>query len=199
MFSISAFLTYIFVVTYTPGPNNIMSMAHASQYGFKKTLHFMFGVMTGVFFIILASNYFTLFLFNVIPKIKTFMGLVGAGYMTYLAVKIMKSSSSHEKKEQSFLKYTTGIMLQFVNPKFILYAITVTSSFIVPYFNKNYQILLFSGLLAIIAFSSLALWAAFGTLFNRFLSQYSKPFSITMGLLLLYSAFSISGIAQFIH
>lgn len=31
-----AFLSYAVVTTFTPGPNNIMTMSNASRYGFKK-------------------------------------------------------------------------------------------------------------------------------------------------------------------
>ncbi|WP_331710011.1 hypothetical protein [Paenibacillus swuensis] len=38
------FLLYVFVTTFTPGPNNLLSMSNAHQYGFKKTLRFIFGI-----------------------------------------------------------------------------------------------------------------------------------------------------------
>jgi hypothetical protein len=34
----AAFLSYVLVTTFTPGPNNIMSMSNASRYGFKKSI-----------------------------------------------------------------------------------------------------------------------------------------------------------------
>lgn len=194
MFNLTAFLSYVIVITYTPGPNNIMSMANASQYGFKQTLRFMFGVTTGVFFITLSSSYFNLILFNLIPKIQIVMGIIGALYMIYLAIKIMKSKPSDKENKKGSINYITGILLQFVNPKFLLYALTVTSNFIVPYYNNGFQLTMFSVFLSVTAFSSLALWALFGSIFKKFLSNYYRPFNIAMGLLLLYSAASISGI-----
>jgi threonine/homoserine/homoserine lactone efflux protein len=35
-----AFLAYILVTAYTPGPNNILSMSNGSMYGFKKSFPF---------------------------------------------------------------------------------------------------------------------------------------------------------------
>ncbi len=64
MFPLIPFLSYVFVVTFTPGPNNIMSMVNASQYGYKKTLNFIFGVLTGFILIMILSSYFNLFLFK---------------------------------------------------------------------------------------------------------------------------------------
>ena len=97
MFNLGAFLSYVFVVTFTPGPNNIMAMANAGKYGFRRTLKFNLGVFTGFLVLLLSSSYFNLFLFNVIPKIRTFMGILGAGYMVYLAFKIMNGKEKKEK------------------------------------------------------------------------------------------------------
>jgi threonine/homoserine/homoserine lactone efflux protein len=66
-------------------------MTNANRDGFKKTINFNFGVFAGFLVIMLASSYFNLVLFNLIPKIKIFMSIVGAAYMVYLAYKIYTS------------------------------------------------------------------------------------------------------------
>lgn len=216
MFNLSAFLSYVFAVTFTPGPNNIMSMANASKYGYKKTLEFILGIFTGFIIIMILSSYFNLLLFNIMPKIKVFMSILGAGYMIYLAIKIMNSKEpvddeDHEgiadentthkfnKDRKNVNSFFTGMTMQFVNPKVILYGITVISNFIIPYYQSNIAFILFSIFLAFIAFISTSCWALFGTLLNRFLSKYRKQFNIIMGLLLIYSAFSISGITHLFY
>ena len=55
-----SFLLYVFVMSFTPGPNNIMAMLFANQYGFKKTLRFCLGVGAGFFVIMILSSYFNL-------------------------------------------------------------------------------------------------------------------------------------------
>ena len=216
MFNLTAFLSYVFVVTFTPGPNNIMAMVNASKFGFRRTVKFLLGVFTGFFIILILSAYFNLVLFSLMPKIKVFMEILGAGYMLYLAVKIIKSkepevnkdveedcdSNSFEKiseKSDSLNSFYTGMTMQFVNPKAILYCITVISNFIIPYFNSNIILLYFSFFLAFIGLMSTASWALFGSLFNKFLSEYRRAFNIAMGLLLIYSALSISGITSIFH
>jgi len=205
MFNIVPFISYVFVVSFTPGPNNIMSMATASKFGYKKTLNFILGVSTGFSLLMIICSYFNLFLFNIIPKIKTFMGFLGAFYMIYLALKIMKSNTqkkddeneSSQNSEISNLNlFITGTTMQFINPKAILYGITVVSNFIIPFYKTGFSLLLFSLFLGFIAFLSTSSWAIFGSLFSMFLSKYQKQFNILMGLLLIYSAISISGITQ---
>lgn len=36
--NLTAFISYVLITTFMPGPNNIMSMSIASSYGFKKVL-----------------------------------------------------------------------------------------------------------------------------------------------------------------
>ncbi|GAU76437.1 LysE family transporter [Fusibacter sp. 3D3] len=202
MFNLSAFLSYVFVVTFTPGPNNIMSMANASRVGYKKTLRFILGVTTGFFFIMLLSSCFNILLAAFMPKINHFMSIIGALYMLYLALNIMGfriKKTPHEdfmgeNSDSALNSYKSGMLLQFINPKVILYGITLTSNFIIPYFNLTYQLVFFSIFLAMVAFTSNSCWAVFGSLFNKFLSKYEKLFNLSMGLLLIYSALMISGI-----
>ena len=192
MINFIPFLSYVLVTTFTPGPNNIMSMTNANRDGFRKTINFDLGVFAGFLVIMLACSYFNLMLFNLIPRIKIFMSIIGAAYMIYLAYKIYTSKGvggdSNNKHINSFL---TGFMMQFINIKVILYALTVVSSFIIPYSSNPAVLVLFSLLLAFIAFISTACWALFGALFQKFLSKYRKAFNTVMSLLLLYSAISI--------
>jgi threonine/homoserine/homoserine lactone efflux protein len=192
MFSLTAFLSYVFVTTFTPGPNNIMSMTNGNNFGYKNTLNFILGVTSGFAVIMILCNYLNLLLIGFIPKMKIFMDILGVAYMLYLAVKILKSSSNaHNEQNKSLNTFTAGMTMQFVNPKGILYGITVTSSFILPYYNDIGTLLLFSLFLAFIAFLATSCWALFGSLFQKFLSRYNKLFNITMALLLIYSALSI--------
>ncbi len=208
MFNLSTFVSYVFAVSFTPGPNNIMSTANASKFGYKKTLEFILGVSIGFFIIMIICSYFNIILFNIMPKIKIFMGILGAGYMIYLAVKIMQSKENdyrekitdknrgHITRTRELNLFFTGMTMQFVNPKAILYGITVISNFIIPYYKSNISLIVFSIFLALVAFMSTSCWALFGSLFNKFLSKYRRQFNIVMGLLLIYSAVSISGITN---
>lgn len=186
------FLLYVFVTSFTPGPNNMMAMAYANKYGFRKSLRFIFGVTAGIAVISLLSSYFNLFLYSFIPKIKVVMSMLGGLYLVYLAMRIMMNNpggkEGHNEKSNSFL---TGFLLQFVNPKVMLYGITAISTFVLPFYHSNSSLVLFSLFLAFAGFLGTACWAIFGAIFQKILSKYERAFRIFMGLLLLYSAVSI--------
>ncbi|MEK5059212.1 LysE family transporter [Paenibacillus shunpengii] len=186
-----SFLIYVFVGSFTPGPNNILSMSNASRYGYKKTLPFSCGVMTGFFVVMLFCSCFNLLLFRFIPKIEFALAIIGSMYMIYLAIGIMRSKPQKKEEETKPYTFLTGVLLQFMNPKGILYGLTAVSTYILPHYNSSLSLILFSIFLAFISFLSTSSWAMFGSLFQRFLAKNERPFNVLMGLLLIYAAFSI--------
>ncbi|MCM3236169.1 LysE family transporter [Heyndrickxia oleronia] len=188
---IMSFLLYVFVASFTPGPNNIMAMVFAHNYGLKKTIRFCLGVGAGFFIIMMLCSYFNLLLKNYIPKIELAMSVIGAVYMIYLAVKIITSKDSKSEGDKKNNSFTTGMLLQFINPKGILYGLTVVATFILPFQSSTISITLFSIFLGFIGFLSTFCWGMFGSVFQKFLSKYKNQFNIVMALLLVYVAISI--------
>lgn len=185
-------LLYAFVSSFTPGPNNIMAMLFANKYGFKKTFRFCLGVGVGFFVILILSAYFNLLLHSVIPKIEFLMKLIGAAYLLYLAIKIVTSkNNSNDSDGGNNNSFFVGVILQFINPKAILYGITAMSTFVLPYNSSHFSLLLYSLLLAAIAILSTSSWSMFGSIFKEFISKYKSQFNIVMALLLVYSAITI--------
>jgi len=188
----TAFLSYVLVTTFTPGPNNIMSMSNASRYGFKKSILFNIGVFFGFFIIIALCSVFSITLYSLIPSIKPIMTYIGATYIAWLAWKTYKSTphsqSENEKPTNTFL---SGLVLQFVNPKVILYGITTVSTFIVPYYRSMFFLASFSALLAFIGFIATCCWSLFGSVFQGLLLKNDKMLNIIMALLLVYCAVSL--------
>ena len=169
-------------------------MMNAKKYGFKNSFSFNLGILTGFIILMIACSYFNLFLFNLLPLIEHFVGIFGAIYMLYLAYKVtfgtkMKRDLSNKETNT----YLAGLTMQFINPKVILYGITVIATFITPYYKSNLALILFSLFLAFMGFVSTLCWALFGALLQNFLTIYNKQFNIIMGLLLVYCAVSISG------
>ncbi|MFZ5354136.1 MAG: LysE family transporter [Bacillota bacterium] len=189
MFNLVPFLSYVFIATYTPGPNNIMSMLNATRYGFTKNISFLLGIFSGFFIIMLLCSYFNIMLYQALPKVKPIMEILGAAYMLYLAFLVLRSNKKKKDGADSGLyTFKAGIAMQFINPKVILYGITVISSFIIPIYKEPFSLIAFSVFLAFIGLTATTCWALFGAVFQSFLHKYKKPFDIAMALLLIYCA-----------
>lgn len=190
-----SFILFVVTTVYTPGPNTIMSMANAKQYGFKNSIPFYMGIFTGFTIVMFGTGYFNLFLFSIMPKIEIFIRIVGALYMLYLAYRV---AFGRKKGTYAFGNgtntYFSGFSMQFLNPKVILLGITVMGTFIIPYYKSAAELILFSLLLSMIALSANLCWGLFGSLLQGFIKKYDKQFNLVMGLLLAYCAASILGI-----
>ena len=189
MMNLGTFFSYIFLSAYTPGPNNIMAMANAGNYGFKKGMKFCVGVLFGFFSIMVCSALFCSVLYQFIPKIEPVMVCIGAGYILWLAWTVFRDKP-HEGKKSSFKTNSifSGMVLQFINVKVILYGITAFSTFILPCYQSIPMLFLFVLLLSLVGFSGTVCWALFGAVFDRFFSAHRKGLNTVMALLLLYCA-----------
>lgn len=190
MFSFPNFLAYVMISTFTPGSNNIMSMGNASRMGFKRSLPFCLGVAAGFALIMAISFLLGTLLYTVIPAITPYMLILGAIYILYLAYKTWKSSGIKES-DAAHTGFWAAIALQFVNPKGIVYGITVASAYILPYYREPAMLLLFTLFMCLICFASTALWAAFGSVFQRLFTKHAKVVNTVMALLLVYCAVSL--------
>ena len=201
MFNFLPLITYSAVMSFTPGPNNVICLALGTRYGFKTALKYVMGVTIGCLSLTLIGIYANYYLFKILPVIKTYLGIAGAFYMIYLAVKIILSgrkSKIETKKEQKPLGTLTGITLQLVNPKALIYVLTLSSTFVLPYTSAHWVILAVGLISGAMAFLATASWSLFGSIFQKFLEKYAVIVNTIMGGILIYLAFSIlwSGFIQ---
>jgi len=185
MFPWQAFLAYIIVVAITPGPNNIMSMNNAVKKGFRNAMPFNFGIFTGFIVVVILCTIFSSLLFTLIPRIQFPLKIVGGAYMLYLAIRPFLPSKNRETKDFSG-SFTIGAMLQFINPKLYIYAITAISSFILPWFTEVPILAFFIFLLAFNGFACTVLWSFCGSLLSKIYNRHGRIINIVMALLLVY-------------
>ena len=190
MFQWASFLTYIFIMAYTPGPNNIMSMNNAKNLGFRRGIIFNFGLLTGFFIVMILCLFLTTVLYTVVPKIQFPMKILGAAYMIYLAIKTIIPSEKKEIQNNNG-SFFIAVFLQFINVKIIIYGITAFSSFILPYYNTIPVLVFFAFLLSFVGFTGSVCWALFGSLLSMLFNKHTKVLNIIMAVLLLYCAVSL--------
>ena len=95
--SIAAFLSFACIMSFTPGPNNIMALSSASAYGLRKGLRFCFGVLLGVLGLMTACALFGAALFRFLPDVEPTMRAVGAAYILWMAFGVWRSGSGNEE------------------------------------------------------------------------------------------------------
>lgn len=183
-----AFGMYVVMTTFTPGPNNLMAMSNGLHTGFRRTIKFLIGVFAG-FIVVMSICAFANFAFmKFVPTLHGWLSLFGAGYMIYLAIHIMRSKSHAEEENIGLNTFKAGLSMQLINPKLILYGLTVFSNFIIPIYQSIPVLMLFVLFLAIVGLIATSSWAYFGVVFRTFFAKYERFINIAMGLLLIYTA-----------
>ena len=189
MFS-TAFFSYIILSAYTPGPNNIMAMTNSAKVGLRKTLPFCMGVFLGFSINMSLCAVFARMLFQFIPAVAPIMKWIGVVYILFLAY-IIYRDKPHEGRQTGHLNpesMLTGVVMQFVNVKVILYGITALSTFILPYSQSVQTLMLAVATLSVMGASGTFCWAIFGTMLQRLYQSNRKLLNLLMALLLVYCA-----------
>ena len=187
----AAFISYIFVTAFTPGPNNLMALTNAAKFGLRKACAFCSGVFFGFLIVISLSAFLTTALYSSIPKIEPIMKIIGALYMIFLAVSIFRDKPKRNDSKKTILNPSslfTGTIMQLVNVKVIIYGITSMTTFIIP--NTQSTIGIVSGILilSMVGFLGTLTWALFGSFFQSLFIKYQKQTNFIMAVLLVYCA-----------
>jgi threonine/homoserine/homoserine lactone efflux protein len=112
--------------------------------------------------------------------------------MLWLAASLFLKSEKKKSAAGSF-SFTTGALLQLVNPKVILYGITIFAVFSNTLAANSLSVFIGSLVLSCVGFVSVLTWCTVGSFLTRFLGDKRNLliFNLILAALLLYSAFSI--------
>jgi len=188
-----AVLSYALVSIFTPGPNNITSSSLGMRVGYPRTLRFIAGVVTGFFCIMVTSGLLTELLVSAYGQIALFLKVVGISYLLWLVYTILRPVQGVHASKEVGARYRDGLLLQIVNPKVILFGLTMYATLLAPLTRNWLAVLLSAALLAVLSFCSTSLWALLGASIQRFIANPKVRFaySLTLVGLLLYAAWSL--------
>jgi cysteine/O-acetylserine efflux protein len=191
--NITTFLLYCFIVTFTPGPTNIVILSTVHNLGIRKAMSYVYGATIAFGILLVISAVMNTILIDVVPKITIFLQIFGSLYMIYLAYQIYKMELTESTVKQS-ASFFSGFIMQFINPKVVLFTMTVIPSYVMPYYNTPTELTINVTVITVIGFLAFVTWVLFGMMFKEFLRKYQKAVNIIMSLFLVYSAIMSSGV-----
>lgn len=187
----TAMLLYIAVSAVTPGPNNLMSLYLGAHYGLVGARKFIVGSMGAVFVKLLLCGALNLMLAAVIPALVPYLKWLGALYMLYLAFVMLRSgfhAQEEEKENGGESTYLSGILLQCLNIKSWVFALSVFSTFVVPYTTSLHVMLAVVLVSLALLIASTLLWTVCGSVLRRVYNEHRKVFSALCAASLVYCA-----------
>jgi threonine/homoserine/homoserine lactone efflux protein len=164
----------LFIAAITPGPNNVMLTASGMNFGYKKTIPHILGVIMGFTALILLCALGVAQIYESSPLIKIFLKYFGACYLIYLSYRILSSGNLGLRKKAAEtikpLTFLEAFTFQFVNPKGVIFGISSLS--LLP---PDLSILTTSAIATISTITCSAistnLWTLFGKGIARFLNN----------------------------
>lgn len=175
-------------MSYTPGPNNLLALDGALKLGLKGTAKFLIGIGLGFFtlsmFCLLFSEYMAAYFSSFIFVIK----IVGFIYLLYLAYSVFKHDSKDAQQSNTY-RMRDGLLLQYMNPKTIIYVLTAIVTFVTTQNISFLATLSYTIIIALIGVSGAVAWAVMGLCLKKFLLKYEFIYKISMSTCLVILAF----------
>jgi len=184
---LTTLMIFMFVAAFTPGPNNLLSSYSGFNFGVKKTLPLIYGVTFGFPLLIIIINSGLIIFFKKFPALQEIIKILGSVFILYFAYKVALSKSNEEQKIKNPTKFFNMLFFQFINPKAVLFAIIVVSTFI----NMNENFIRDTTIVLSVAISfsfvSIFSWCLLGKFLRKFATneKFIQAFNYVMSFLLI--------------
>ena len=171
---------------FTPGPNNAVASFSGFNFGIRKTIHLILGVLLVYTTFVVLTNFVLISTFIRYPIIQEIIRILGTFFLIYLAYKISFSSLSKEDKKVNPIKFIDTFIFQFLNPKGVMAGITLISKFVLEddYLNSSFTVVAVCSLTAL---TSITTWTFLGKFLRKFATNndFIKRFNYAMSLLII--------------
>lgn len=179
---------FSFVTAVSPGPNNTFLLSSGANFGLKKSLPYLNGIMVGLSGMMIALGAGLGVIFTTLPLVYQVLKWVGFAYIVYLALLIVRSTSKSETGESVYIGFVKATTFQFVNPK----AWVVVASFMatmVPVDAGLGATIFICLLFLAFTYPGALLWAVAGQVLKDWLSNpiRRRVFNIASAILLVLS------------
>jgi len=107
---------FIILMVSTPGPANLLLMSAGAQWGYRRSLPFLSGLVAGklVLNVAMALGFMAVLLNS--PRVLTTLSWLSAGYMAYLALRQWTPAEENGEPSNS-LGFLQGLVVHPLSPK----------------------------------------------------------------------------------
>lgn len=185
------FLYYVYITAITPGPANICSLGTAIQYGRKVAMKQWIGLLVGFTIVSTTSAVLCYFLGTALNDKVKYLSFIGAAYLVYLAIHMLRSSYSSDTENVKAPGFWRGMLVQLTNVKVMISCITAICTFILPNTQDFWPIFLTGLFLPLTGPVANLVWLFTGAALQKFFVNHTKAVNIVMAVSLLLCAVSL--------
>lgn len=163
-------LSYVSLMSITPGPNNLMLAASGVNFGFRRSLPHLLGISIGHGVQVLVVALLLGWVMALLNHWRLLLSLMGCGYLFWLSWQVWLAGAPEARQAVTPMSFLGAAAFQWVNPKAWVMVVN-TSLLFLPVSAGWQQALALAGLCALINFPCICLWAALGDGLRRYLTQ----------------------------
>lgn len=130
------YVTAVFLISATPGPNMLHVMTQSITHGPRRALATMAGLMSAVLLCLIASALGLGALLKASPRLFDVLRYAGVAYLVWLGIKAWRAPvggvDGAVSKRSDRALYLTGLLTGLSNPKLIIFAAALFPQFIDP-------------------------------------------------------------------
>lgn len=132
------YVTAVFLISATPGPNMLHVMTQSIQYGHRRALATMAGLMSAVLLCLVASALGLGAVLKASPHLFDVLRYAGVAYLVWLGIKAWRApvgpvaEGAVPRDRSGRALFLTGLLTGLSNPKLIIFAAALFPQFIDP-------------------------------------------------------------------
>lgn len=179
------FATYSFVMSITPGPNNVMLTASGANYGFRRTVPHLLGVTIGHTAQTLAVCAGLGAIFLRWPALQTALQWIGALYLVYMGWRLLGSGDPKNAASGARpIRFFEAAAFQLLNPKAWVMSLTAASLFMPRELGLIGGCIYVATMMLLINWPCVTVWALFGSSLRNYLQQPARRFAFNAAMAL---------------
>ena len=186
---IMGLMTFAFIMSVTPGPNNMMLLASGANFGLRRTLPHMLGVGIGFVVMCFMVGMGIIQILDAWPLSYTLLKVVSTVYLIFLAYKIAIATppSAEGKPAGKPITFMQALLFQWVNPKAVTMAVSALSIYAEDYSVQSVAAVAI--IFGLVNLPSVSLWTILGQQMQKILSSQKRLtyFNWIMASLLIVS------------
>lgn len=182
-----ALLSYVGVMSITPGPNNLMLATSGVNYGFRRTLPHMLGISIGCAVQVFITASLLAWVLQWVQVARLPLAVAGCLYLLWLSWKIARSAAPEGGENGKPMRFLAAAMFQWVNPKAWVMVLNAAILFMPADTDARVgAALLLAVIFAVVNLPCISLWAWMGERLRHLLSAAPALllFNLLMGVLM---------------
>ncbi|MFZ7310156.1 LysE family translocator [Comamonas jiangduensis] len=167
----TALLILATAMSFSPGPNTTLSTAMAANHGLRHSLRFVAAVPVGWSLLLVLCALGIGALITGMPALRWGIKALGIAYLLWLAFKLSGNGQlAQAQPAQLRVGFVQGVLLQFVNIKAWLLALTIVAGWVAGQADFTARMLVVLPVMAFYALSSNLLYACIGAALRQWLA-----------------------------